>query len=68
MSNWEYKVEKLNASLAANGRIEQLLNGYGKDGWELVNIVPQYSSSSNDNHQIDDIWVESNSFIFKRKK
>ncbi len=61
-------MEKLNATLLASGDTEQLLNGYGKDGWELVNVVPQYASSSNDSHQIDDIWVESNSFIFKRQK
>jgi hypothetical protein len=68
MVKWEYKVEKYDASISATGKIEQLLNGYGKDGWELVNVVPQYTSSSNDSHQIDDIWVESNSFIFKRQK
>jgi hypothetical protein len=68
MAKWEYKVEKYNSTISATGTIEQLLNGFGRDGWELVSVVPQYASSSNSENQLDDIWIESNAFIFKREK
>jgi hypothetical protein len=68
MEQWEYKVEKWQSSLYGTGDVEQKLNEFGKKGWELVNIIPQIASSTNSEDQVDDIYVEFNSFIFKRKK
>ncbi len=40
---WEHKVLCWNGSIAgfATGNLEALLNNYGEQGWELVNIVPE---------------------------
>jgi hypothetical protein len=68
MERWEYKVEKWQSSLYGTGEVEQKLNEYGNKGWELINIIPQIASSSNSEDQVDDVYVEFNSFIFKRKR
>jgi hypothetical protein len=68
LAKWEYKIEKFEAPLTTTGNVEQILNSNGNEGWELVNIVPQYASTSNEQNQIDDIYIQLNAFVFKREK
>ena len=61
MREWEYKVWCWNGSIhgSYNLDVEKALNGFGKDGWELVNIVPQ---------AVKDGGVNNNVLVFKKEK
>ncbi|GGA80840.1 DUF4177 domain-containing protein [Ornithinibacillus halotolerans] len=61
MDVWEYLVENwtLSVQSSSRGEFEAELNEYGKDGWELVSIVPQ----SNPN----DFSSNRNQLVFKRR-
>jgi len=65
MKKWEYKVIGIDSIIEAGNdtEIENKLNTYGEDGWELVEILDQVNSS----------WgiqprVECNLILFKREK
>lgn len=60
MNNWEYMVENWTIPIDATNReeFETELNEYGKDGWELVTIIPKMGV-------IDELQVVSQ-LIFKR--
>lgn len=64
MDQWEYHVEPWNRMITAADdlTLERKLNGLGREGWELVNIIPQISGFEGS------ISVEFNQLIFKRKK
>ncbi|HDR7770406.1 TPA: DUF4177 domain-containing protein [Bacillus paranthracis] len=68
MANWEYKIETRPMNLEGTETVEQLLNNHGVKGWELVNIIPAYTTSTNDQNQVNNIFVQSYSFVFKREK
>jgi hypothetical protein len=68
MANWEYKVETRPMSLEGESNVETMLNEYGGEGWELVNIVPEYTNTTNDQNQVDSIYVDYYTFVFKRQK
>ncbi|WP_217988499.1 DUF4177 domain-containing protein [Paucisalibacillus globulus] len=61
MNNWEYMVENWTIPIDTTNReeFETELNEYGKDGWELVTIIPKLGV-------IDELQVVSQ-LIFKRK-
>lgn len=61
MNNWEYMVENWTIPIDTTNReeFETELNEYGKDGWELVTIIPKMGV-------IDELQVVSQ-LIFKRK-
>ncbi|NWO13820.1 DUF4177 domain-containing protein [Virgibacillus sp.] len=60
---WEYAVETWTLGITSADReeFEDKLNEYGKQGWELVNVIPQIGGS------MGDISVNFNQIIFKRK-
>ncbi|EEL35703.1 hypothetical protein bcere0019_11220 [Bacillus cereus Rock3-28] len=66
MANWEYKIETRPMNLEGTQTVEHLLDNYGSEGWELVTIIPNYTT--NDQNQVNDIFVQSYSFVFKREK
>jgi hypothetical protein len=68
IAKWEYKVETRSMNLEGPQTVEQLLNTHGNEGWELVNIIPEYTNSTNDQKQIEDIYIHSHAFVFKREK
>lgn len=68
MKKWEYKVESRPMSLEGENTVESLLNLYGSEGWQLVNIVPEYTNTTNEQNQVDSIYVDSYTFVFKRQK
>ncbi|QXE20759.1 DUF4177 domain-containing protein [Clostridium sp. 001] len=61
---WEYKVYEWDGTLCGAEDLESKLLEYGKEGWELVNIIPQYSS------QISsiDLSTSFNTLVFKKFK
>ena len=71
---WIYKTCKVDGYLEEK-KLEELLNEYGKEGWELVNIIPQISSSSDSSWGDVDInieccemvYVDYNMIILKKK-
>lgn len=70
---FEYKVEVFNGDLyPANYRsLERILNENGRDNWELVNIIPQISSSSTSGDDltcVDSVSVGYNIIVFKRER
>lgn len=63
MASWEYAVETWTLGITSADReeLEEMLNEYGKEGWELVNIIPQVGSRGLD------VAIEFNQIVFKRK-
>ena len=61
---WEYKVFGWNGGMCTNDdrNLQNILNEYGSEGWELVNIIPQVSGDS------EDVRTEFNIFVYKREK
>jgi len=57
---WEHKVLCWNGCIAgfAIPNLEALLNNYGEQGWELVNVVPEGTP---------DTGVYNNILLFKRE-
>ncbi|NBJ69393.1 MULTISPECIES: DUF4177 domain-containing protein [Clostridia] len=64
MQTWEYAVETWTLGITSADReeLEDKLNEYGKQGWELVNIIPQVGEGSSGR-----ISVNFNQIVFKRK-
>jgi hypothetical protein len=47
MAGWDYKVEPMSISgdwRRASAKLEMGLNEQGKDGWELVGVIPTEAS------------------------
>lgn len=72
----KYKVELFSGPITTvqpAERLEELLNEYAQKGWELVNIIPQTSSSFDtskgpeDVRVVDEVHTESNVLIFSRQ-
>lgn len=57
---WEYKVLILDQIVDRPEKeaFTELLNGFGKDEWELIGLTPQYSSKGEFTHHL---------IIFKRR-
>ncbi|MED3662222.1 DUF4177 domain-containing protein [Ureibacillus sp. FSL K6-8385] len=68
MTKWEYKVETRSMSLEGEINVETLFNEFGGEGWELISIIPEYTNTTNDQNQIDSIYVNTYTFVFKRPK
>lgn len=68
MKKWEYYVHIWEEFIEEQDGISlaELLDEYGEEGWELVNIVPQTGSSSNYDGQVEEISTSTNLLIFKR--
>jgi hypothetical protein len=68
MKKWEYKVITWEDYINTNVEVDVsvLLNEHGQNGWELVSIVPQIDSSSNEQKQVDSVGTISNILVFKR--
>jgi len=61
MTSWEYKVMKTEISIWSGKEKtdpEQFLSDLGRDGWELVSVVPTGSGGTTNSLQ----------FFFKRKR
>ena len=61
MTSWEYKVMKTEISIWSGKEKtdpEQFLSELGRDGWELVSVVPLSQGGTTNNLQ----------FFFKRKR
>ncbi|MEN2767861.1 DUF4177 domain-containing protein [Ornithinibacillus xuwenensis] len=63
MTKWEYAVETWTLAITSADRqeFEEKLNDFGKEGWELVNIIPQVGGMGGTTS------VEFNQLVFKRK-
>lgn len=48
---WEYKVEHQSMKDPINP-IDKMLNAYGKEGWELVSVVPVFPLERGDKFQV----------------
>jgi len=62
MTSWEYKVMKTEVSIWSGKEKtdpEQFLSNLGRDGWELVSVVPTSGSGGT---------TSSLQFFFKRKR
>jgi len=49
MTNWEYKIEKTTKSMWSGKdktNVDELLNNLGRDGWELISVVPDTTTGS----------------------
>lgn len=72
---WEYKTCMI-ISYLEESSLESTLNKFGKEGWELVNIIPQISSDSDSSYGdvdlnitcCESVKVDYNVAVFKRKK
>ncbi|WP_313803720.1 DUF4177 domain-containing protein [Cytobacillus sp.] len=69
MQKWEYRIEVYILRIEKQEREElnSLLTEYGSEGWELVNIIPQYKMDTSRqlfDYQILDI--QENLLVFKR--
>lgn len=64
MQQWEYLVKPWRGAITEVDDVElqAILNDYGAEGWELVNIIPQIGGFQ---HQTT---VDFNQLIFKRIK
>ncbi len=64
VERWEYFVKTWDGAIVANDDLElqNMLNSYGFEGWELVNIIPQVGGSHGE------VTVDFNQLIFKRIK
>ena len=61
MVTWEYKTESTSKSIITGKNkvnIDEMLNSYGRDGWELVNIAPETMGGT----------ISGYTFFFKRKR
>lgn len=67
MKKWEYKVEIWETEVSDEGELQDMLDEYGEQGFELINIIPQYQSSSNIDSVMQDVYINKNIFVFKRK-
>ncbi|AIF68136.1 hypothetical protein GZ22_16860 [Terribacillus saccharophilus] len=67
MTKWEYTSDKVFESIISSDAID-LINKYGDQGWELVNVVPEYDSMSNSDYQIEEIKLARYALMFKRSK
>jgi hypothetical protein len=67
LDKWEYKAINWTFGIDDTDGLQKLLNEFGEKGFELVNVIPHYSSSSTEN-VIDDIFLVHQTVIFKRKK
>lgn len=61
---WEYKVYEWEGTLCGPADLESKLLEYGKEGWELVNIIPQYSQALSSAF----LSTTFNTLVFKRFK
>lgn len=69
MQKWEYRIEVYILRIEKQEREElnSLLTEYGSEGWELVNIIPQYKMDTS--RQIFDyqiLDIQENLLVFKR--
>ncbi|WP_165571611.1 DUF4177 domain-containing protein [Cytobacillus praedii] len=67
MQKWEYRIEVYILRIEKQEREElnSLLTEYGSEGWELVNIIPQYKLENNlPNFKF--LEVQENLLVFKR--
>lgn len=60
---WEYKILEINESLISNNveQLEEILNKYGEEGWELVTVAYKKSMGKGWLPQAD-----TDSIVFKR--
>jgi hypothetical protein len=65
---WQYRMDTRSVELAGSGFVENILNQYGYNGWELVNIIPVSTSPTNDQDQAESVPANTYSFVFKREK
>lgn len=61
---WEYKVHEWDGTLCGAEDLENRLMEYGKEGWELVSITPQYSGIPSPGF----VSMSFNTLVFKRFK
>ena len=67
MAQWEYKVESHPVNLEGTETVYSILDDNGVNGWELVNIIPEYTNTTNVEDQVDSIYVSKYAFVFKRQ-
>lgn len=62
MKTWAYKVWVLNDEMCPADEVDlqRKLIGFGENGWELVNVIPQVSGDNGD------VKTGNNVFIFKK--
>lgn len=62
---WEHRVIEVDP---ASDKLEEQLNEYGRAGWELISVVPTYSTEwTNVNENQTDVHVGAARAIFKRE-
>lgn len=72
---WEYITLVLDSYLEGDS-LRSSLNKLGEEGWELVNIIPQVSSSTDSSYGdvdlniscCEEVYVDYNVAVFKRRK
>lgn len=72
MKKWEYSVvnwdEKI-SSVEKSNDLEQCLNEYGYDGWEVVSMTHQINSlAETDNFGVSSVKTDSIIIVMKREK
>jgi len=60
MVSWEYRIEKTSKTWTGKDKtdVDQLLNTIGRDGWELISVVPNTVTGS----------IQGYDLFFKRKR
>lgn len=69
MKRWEYKVVvwEVAIDLEETAGLEQCMNEYGEDGWELVSVASQIKSNSNTDFVVEDVYTSDTILYFKKK-
>ena len=68
-TEWQYKVFTVDEFINTGngGTIEDKLNEYGKDGWELVGIMPKKSQSLGNSSKLPEDSVVLKKQLFNLK-
>lgn len=69
MKSWEYRVVLWDAAIDADEREElnNCINEYGEEGWELVSVTTQVKSRSNIDSVVEEVKTSDTILYLKRE-